>query len=108
LRLAAGDQEGAERYLLQAVRLSRDGAPQARVQLAKLYFQRGVMEESRRYINEAMKMMEPASVDLLWLGLRVERKMGNKAGREVMRHCCACVIPARLSMQLFSKEILNE
>jgi type IV pilus assembly protein PilF len=73
-------QEGAERYLLQAVRLSRDGAPQARVQLAKLYFQRGVMEESRRYINEAMKMMEPASVDLLWLGLRVERKLGNKAG----------------------------
>ena len=78
--LRAGDQEGAERYLLQAVRLSRDGAPQARVQLAKLYFQRGVMEESRRYINEAMKMMEPPSVDLLWLALRVERKLGNKAG----------------------------
>ena len=48
--------------------------------LAKLYFQRGVMEESRRYINEAMKMMEPPSVDLLWLALRVERKLGNKAG----------------------------
>ena len=73
--LRAGDQEGAERYLLQAVRLSRDGAPQARVQLAKLYFQRGVMEELRRYINEAMKMMEPPSV-----ALRVERKLGNKAG----------------------------
>lgn len=78
--LRAGDHEGAERYLFQAVRLSRDGAPQARVQLAKLYFQRGVIDESRRYINEAMKMMEPPSVDLLWLGLRVERKLGNKAG----------------------------
>jgi type IV pilus assembly protein PilF len=77
--LKAGDLEGAERYLTQAVRLARDGAPQARVQLAKLYYQRGLLEESRRYVNEAMKMMEPPSVDALWLGLRIERKMGNKA-----------------------------
>ena len=77
--LKAGDLEGAEHYLTQALRLARDGAPQARVQLAKLYYQRGLIEESRRYVNEAMKMMEPPSVDALWLGLRIERKMGNKA-----------------------------
>ena len=28
--------------------------------------------------NEAMKMMEPPSVDALWLGLRLERKLGNR------------------------------
>lgn len=77
--MRAGDQDAAERYLLQALRLSRDGAPEARVQLAKLYYQRGFLEESRRYVNEAMKMMEPPSVDALWIGLRVERKLGNKA-----------------------------
>lgn len=77
--LRAGDLEGAERYLLQSLRLSRDGAPQARVQLAKLYYQRGFLEESRRYVNEAMKMLEPPPVDALWLGLRIEKKLGNKA-----------------------------
>ena len=76
--LRAGDQDGAERYLLEALRLSRDGAPQARVQLAKLYYQRGALEDARRYVSEAMKMMEPPSVDALWIGLRVERKLGNK------------------------------
>ena len=77
--LRAGDLEGAERYLLQALRLSRDGSPNARVQLAKVYYQRGLFEESRRYVNDAMKMMEPPSVDALWLGLRIEKMMGNKA-----------------------------
>lgn len=76
--LRAGDQEGAERYLTQALRISSDGAPQARVQLAKLHYQRGQIDQSRRYVSEAMKMMEPPSVDALWLGLRIERKMGNK------------------------------
>jgi type IV pilus assembly protein PilF len=37
--LKAGDLDGAQGYLLQGIQLSRDGAPQARVQLAKLYFQ---------------------------------------------------------------------
>jgi type IV pilus assembly protein PilF len=77
--LRVGDIDAAERYLLQALRLARDGGPLARVQLAKLYYQRGLLEESRRYVNEAMKMMEPPSVDVLWVGLRIEKKMGNKA-----------------------------
>lgn len=77
--LKAGDLEGAQGYLLKALQMSRDGAMLARLQLAKLFFQRGIFEESRIYLNDALKMMEPPTAEALWLGLRLERKSGNKS-----------------------------
>lgn len=76
--LKAGDLEGAQGYLLQALQLSRDGAPTARFQLAKLFYKRGIFEESRIYLNEVLKMMEPPTAEALWLGIRLERKLGNR------------------------------
>lgn len=76
--LKAGDQEGAQRYLLQAVQLSRDGAVIARLQLAKLFYQRSILEEARIYLADALKQMDPPTADALWLGLRLERKLGNR------------------------------
>jgi type IV pilus assembly protein PilF len=78
--LKAGDVDGAQRYLLQAVQMSRDGGMVARFQLAKLLYGRGTLEESRIYLNEALKMMEPPTAEALWLGVRLERKLGNRAG----------------------------
>ena len=77
--LKAGDLEGAQRYLLQAVQLSRDGAPAARLQLAKLFYQRSILEEARVYLADALRMMEPPTAEALWLGVRLERKLGNRA-----------------------------
>lgn len=76
--LKAGDMEGAQSYLLKALQLSRDGAVTARLELAKLFYQRGILEESRIYLTDALRMMEPPTADALWLGLRLERKMGNR------------------------------
>ena len=76
--LKAGDLEGAQNYLLKALQLSRDGAMTARLELAKLFYRRGILEESRIYLNDALKMMEPPSAEALWLGLRLERKLGNR------------------------------
>lgn len=76
--IKGGDNENGERYLLQAVQFSRDGAPMARVQLAGLYFAKGYIDEARRYLNEALKMLEPPPAAALWLGVRLERKLGNK------------------------------
>lgn len=77
--LKAGDMEGAEQYLQQALRLSRDGAETARVQLASLNYRRGTLDEARNQIGEVMKTMEPVSAEALWLALRIERKLGNRA-----------------------------
>jgi len=75
----AGDLDGAQSYLLKALQLSRDGAVLARLQLARIFYQRGNFEESRIYLTESLKMMEPPTADALWLGLRLERKQGNRA-----------------------------
>ncbi|UCV29675.1 type IV pilus biogenesis/stability protein PilW [Ferribacterium limneticum] len=77
--LKAGDLEGAQSYLLKALQMARDGAAPARLQLAKLFFMRGILEEARIYLGDALKMMEPPSAEALWLGLRIERKQGNRS-----------------------------
>ena len=76
--LKAGDLEGAQNYLLKAVQLSRDGAMTARLELAKLFYRRGIFDESRIYLHDALKMMEPPSAEALWLGVRLERRLGNR------------------------------
>ena len=76
--LRAGDFDGAQRYLLQAVQVSRDGAPAARLQLAQLFYQRGNFNESRIYLTEALRAMEPPPAEALWLAVRIERRLGNQ------------------------------
>ena len=76
--LKAGDLDGAQGYLLQAMQMSRDGALTARFQMAKLLFKRGTYEESRIYLSDTLKMMEPPTAEALWLGVRIERKLGNR------------------------------
>lgn len=76
--LKAGDLQGAQDYLLKAIQLARDDATPARLQLAKLFYRRNILEEARLYLNDALKMMEPPTADALWLGLRIERKLGNR------------------------------
>lgn len=76
--LKIGDLDKAQGYLLQAVRLSRDGAMTARLALAGIFYKRGIFSESRVYLGDALRMMEPPTAEALWLGLRLERKLGNK------------------------------
>lgn len=76
--LKAGDLDAAQNYLLQALQASRDGAVMARLQLAKLFYTRGIYEESRIYLRDALRAMEPPTADALWLGLRLERRLGDK------------------------------
>lgn len=77
--LKAGDLDGAQRYLLTALSLTRDDGGTVRLQLAKLFYQRGINEEARVYLGDALKQIEPPPPDALWLGLRIERKLGNRA-----------------------------
>lgn len=76
--LKSGDLDGAQHYLLQALRVSRDGGLNARLQLAKLFYLRGNLEESRIYMNDVLKQMESPTAEALWLAVRLEHKLGNK------------------------------
>lgn len=77
--LKAGDLEGAEAYLQQAVRMARDGAIVPRTQLATLHYKRGNYQEARILINAVLKDMDLPSAEVLWLALRVEKKLGNRS-----------------------------
>jgi type IV pilus assembly protein PilF len=66
-------------YLLQALQLARDNGVSARLQLARLFYLRGNLEESRVYMNDVLKLMESPTAETLWLAIRLERKLGNRA-----------------------------
>ncbi|MCL2524704.1 MAG: type IV pilus biogenesis/stability protein PilW [Betaproteobacteria bacterium] len=77
--LKSGDLDGAQHYLLQALQLSHDGGLNARLQLARLFYLRGNLDESRVYLNEVLKQMASPTPEALWLAIRLERKQGNRA-----------------------------
>lgn len=77
--LKAGDLDGAQGYLLKALQMSRDEGMLVRLQLAKVFYRKGILEESKIYLKDALKLMEPPTAEALWLGLRLERKMGNRS-----------------------------
>ncbi len=81
---AAGDLDGAESYLQQAIRLSRDGGFSPRLQLAALQYKRGNLEEARRQVNGVLNSMGQPSAEALWLALRLERKLGNRSAESTM------------------------
>lgn len=77
--LKKGDLEGAEDYLQKAIRLARDGAPAAQVQMAILAYRQGNYQEARRRFREVSKVVPQPSAELLWLGIRIEHKLGNQS-----------------------------
>lgn len=77
-----GDYDRAQSYLLKAIQVSRSGAVAARLGLAGILYRRGNLEEGRFYLNEALRQMEPPTAEALWLGLRIERKLGDRTAEK--------------------------
>ncbi len=71
-----GDETGAEEYLRKAIRLAPD-LQQALYNLADIHYKRNNLAESRAYMGRLMQSAAPNS-EYLWLGVRVERKLGNR------------------------------
>lgn len=70
------NDKAAEEYLSTALRLSPTNA-QAMLGLAEIAYQRGRLKEARQWTSDIEKMMEPTS-DVLWMIMRIERKLGNR------------------------------
>ena len=70
------DLKAAEDYLLTALRLSPANT-QALFWLADIAYRQGRQSEARQWIADIEKTMEPPA-EVVWLALRVERKMGNR------------------------------
>lgn len=70
-----GDVKTAEGYLQQALSM-RPNQPQALYQMADLEYTRGNYPAARGYLNRVTRIVQP-NAEVLWLGLRLERKLGD-------------------------------
>jgi type IV pilus assembly protein PilF len=72
-----GDLKQAESYYNKALKL-QPNAPQATIKLAALQFRNGNLNEAQRLLTRHGEI-SPPTAESLWLGLRIERKLGDKS-----------------------------
>ena len=71
-----GDDVKAEEWLRKALALQPDQS-QALYQLADIAFKRNELINARTLLNRHMQVSTP-SADALWLGARIEQRLGNR------------------------------
>jgi type IV pilus assembly protein PilF len=72
------DDAAAEDFLVRAARMDSNAA-EARYWLADIYYRKGRYYEARQVVGDLMRLGEP-NAQSLWLGFRVERKIGDREG----------------------------
>ena len=77
--------DGAERYLLQALRYDPDHAT-TNATLARVYYERRDMARAGFFINrlKATAKMDTLTPDILWLAIRIDRRLGDTASETAM------------------------
>jgi type IV pilus assembly protein PilF len=70
------DYKGAEEHLNTALRYDPSNT-QARYWLAENYYQSGRLSEARQQVTDLGRMLDP-TVEVVWLGARIERKAGDR------------------------------
>ena len=71
-----GDTAGASEFFQLALKV-RPNQPQALYQMADLAYARGDFGEARGYLNR-LTQVATANAEALWLGVRVERRLGDR------------------------------
>lgn len=77
----AGQAVEARGYFERALR-HRPENVQAKLMLAGNLLTAGSLPESRRFLMELVKVLRPVPAEVLWLGVRIEHKLGNKDGEQ--------------------------
>ena len=76
-----GELDQAEEYLRRTLRFS-PGDLQAQYHLAVIGYKRSNFDAARMYLMEVIKNMPEPTPEVLWLLLRVERKLGDKTAED--------------------------
>lgn len=71
-----GDSENARNYFQLALK-TQPGQPQALYHSADLAFARGDYSAAKAYLNR-LTQVSVANAEILWLGVRVERRLGDR------------------------------
>lgn len=73
----AGNMKDAGEFLQRAL-LLQPGSPQALIALAELNFATGNYLTAKKYFAEFTQRVESPSAEQFWLGVRIERKAGDR------------------------------
>lgn len=76
-----GDLKQAEAYYTKALKLAPN-SPLPVIRLADLNFRKGNMNEAQRLLTRHQEI-SPPTAESLWLGVRIERKLGDKTQEAV-------------------------
>ena len=102
----AGKSEAAERTLAKAYELDA-GNPIVGYNLANLLFVRGDMPRAQFYIRR-LNNSELANAESLWLGIKVERKLGDKLAMAQLADQLKKRFPRSREMASFEKGSFDE
>jgi type IV pilus assembly protein PilF len=75
--LRTKNTKDAEEYFVRALKLDAE-EPGALLQLGQIRYRQGSVEEARRLVSRHLKLASP-SPESLWLAVRIERKLGERA-----------------------------
>lgn len=95
------NDKAAEDYLMTALRLSPTNT-QALFWLADIAYRQGRQADARQWTTDIEKMMEPTP-EVLWLALRIERKLGNREAEARYAAQLRRRFPASTEMRLLSQ-----
>jgi type IV pilus assembly protein PilF len=76
--IMVGEDKAGEEFLVKALRADPQNGD-AHFLLADLYFRTGRLVEARMRLNEVNRLV-PATAQSVWLGLRIERQLGDREG----------------------------
>ncbi|MES2299779.1 MAG: type IV pilus biogenesis/stability protein PilW [Pseudomonadota bacterium] len=79
------DYPGAERYLIEALRIAPD-MPTISLGLARVYAERHDFARAGVYINRVLESakLDKLGADAVWLAIKVQRKLGDKASEATL------------------------
>jgi type IV pilus assembly protein PilF len=72
-----GDLQGAEEFFQRALR-ANPGQPQALYSMADLSFLRDDFSGAKQYLDRYMRAVPTPGPEALWLGARLERRLGDR------------------------------
>lgn len=96
-----GDLKRAESYYNKAMKLAPN-APLPIIKLAELDFRMGNLNEAQRLLSRHQQI-SPPTAEALWLGLRIERKLGDKSQEAVYNQQLRRNFPEAPETQLLLK-----
>jgi type IV pilus assembly protein PilF len=103
----AGQPREAERTLLRSYEID-PSSPATAVNLSELLYRRGDFERARFYIRRVNTVAEVANAQTLWLGAKIENKLGNAPEAQVLGKQLRTRFPDSRESSAFDRGLFDE